>query len=220
MRWLAFVIALLLVPGSLAEGCSAACFDGGGSSGRSVKRAAPKAAPRPTPRPAPRAQTVAASLGLHRVNQVWAGDVVKRSGPVTTYTSKTVQQNAGTYAKKVAQVGSGQKSAYDAALSNKRTKMTDGRAVSGDIYANYVWTGTTLKLDRYVFFQDDREVARRPTPAPVRTAAPLRTAAPARTPAPRATPRATPRPPVRRSTPRPRARAAATPRPVRSTPRP
>lgn len=234
MRWLALALVLLMAPANVAEACGGGCFDdGGSSSGRSVRRApakaapraparpAPRATPRPTPRPVPRAQTVAAAMGLHRVNKVWAGDVVQRKGPVTTYTSKTAQQNAGTFAKQVASVASGQKSAYDLVLSNKRTTMTDGRAVSGDIYANYIWNGSTMKLDRFVFFQDDREVARAATP----TAAPVRTAAPVPTPAPRATPRpavATPRSTLRSaSTPRPRStpRPAATVRPNR-TPRP
>ncbi|MEX2045963.1 MAG: hypothetical protein WEE03_02285 [Chloroflexota bacterium] len=139
---------------------------------------------------------------------------------MTTYTSNTVQQNAGTYAKQVATVSTGQNSAYDAALSNKRTTLSDGRAVSGDIYANYVWSGSTLRLDRYVFFQDDLEIARqaaaRPTAAPVRTPAPTaRPAAPTSRPIPIAAP-VTPAPVAAVATPRP---APSTPRPT-PTPRP
>lgn len=217
MRSLIATLALLLVQPASASACDFGCFDGGSvSASRSVIAVAPKPAPRPAPKPTPRPQpaTVAASLGLHRVTSVWAGDVVTRSGPVTTYTSVTVQQNAGTYAKQVATVTTGQKSAFDSALSNQRTTLSDGRAVSGDIYANYVWSGSTLRLDRYVFFQDDREVASQPTPAPARTPAP----APV-TPAP--TPGATPRPPV--ATPVPAQAqpvAIVTPRPAAATPRP
>lgn len=233
----ALVAALLLLSADPVAGCVFGCLDAGSgvpSASRPVRRAAPAPTPRPalTTRPAPRVtprstpapsrpETIAAQMGLHRVTQVWAGDVITRSGPVTTYTSNTVQQNAGTFAKQVATVATGQVSPYDAALSNRRTTMTDGRAVSGDIYANYVWTGSSLALDRFVFFQDDREVARRATAAP--TAAP----APTRTPTPAAPP---PRPvvaPVRAAAPwkpapvaTPRPAPVVTPPPVPATPRP
>lgn len=219
MRHLLVAIVIVAVgPGPVADACDFGCFDAGYITSRPVARPAPKPAPRPAPRPtpppAPKPAALAASMGLHSVTQVWAGDVVTRSGPVTTYTSNTVQQNAGTYAKQVATVSTGQKSAYDAALSNKRTTLSDGRAVSGDIYANYVWTGSTLRLDRYVFFQDDMEIARqaaaRPTAAPAPTPAPT---APPATPAPRPIPIAAP------VTPAPVV-AVATPPPAPSTPRP
>jgi hypothetical protein len=228
MRLLAAVLMVFaLARGSLAAACDFGCLDAGYvSASRPVARPAPKPAPRPAPTPAPKPAArpaptpapkpaaVAASMGLHSVTQVWAGDVVTRTGPVTTYTSNTVQQNAGTYAKQVATVGTGQKSVYDASLSNQRTTLTDGRAVSGDIYANYVWNGSTLRLDRYVFFQDDLEIARqaaaRPTATPVPIPAPTpRPAPPPLQPAPTAAP-VTPAPAV----------AVVTPRPVPSTPSP
>ena len=212
------IVIVALGPGPVAAACDFGCFDAGYVTSRPVSRPAPKPAPRPTPRPtprpAPKPASIAASMGLHSVTQVWAGDVVTRTGPVTTYTSNTVQQNAGTYAKQVAMVSTGQKSAYDSSLSNPRATLTDGRAVSGDIYANYVWTGSTLRLDRYVFFQDDLDIARQAAARP--------TAAPVRAPAPTARPAArTPRPipiaaPV---TPAP-VGFVATPRPAPSTPRP
>jgi hypothetical protein len=231
---------LLLTSAAPVAGCDFGCFDAGSTSSRvtqPIRRAAPAPTPRPaprpasrpTPRPAPapaprptpapvRPETIAAQMGLHRVTQVWAGDVVTRSGPVTTYTSNTVQQSAGTYAKQVATVTTGQVSAYDAVLSNRRTTMTDGRAVSGDIYANYVWTGSSLALDKFVFFQDDREVARlaAPAPTPVRVAAP----APAPTPRPPAAPAQVTSPwtPAPAATARPA--SVVTPPPVPATPRP
>lgn len=214
-------VILVLSTGQIAAGCDFGCFDAGFVTSRPASRPAPKAAPRPTPRPAPKPAVVAASLGLHRVTQVWAGDVVTRTGPVTTYTSTTVAQNAGTYAKQVATVSTGQKSSYDASLSNKRTTLSDGRAVSGDIYANYVWSGSTLRLDRFVFFQDDAEIARqaaaRPTAVPVRTPTPApRPPAPTPRPVPIAAPVA-PAPVAPVATPRP---APSTPRPPTPTPRP
>lgn len=213
-RALAALGAFVLLGSAPAHACEFACFDGGAIS---LARPAPRAVvrPAPTPRPAPRPAVqpaaVAASLGLHRVTQVWAGDFVTRSGPVTTYSSRTVQQDAGTYAKQVATATTGQSTAYDSALSNGRAALSDGRAVGGDIYANYVWNGLSLRLDRYVFFQSDREVAPTPAPAPVRTIAP----APARTPAP--TPRPAPTPSIQYSAPVATARPAAT---VRPTPTP
>jgi hypothetical protein len=213
------VVALVIVafgPGPVAAACDLGCFDAGYITSRPISRPTP----RPTPRPAPKPAAVAASMGLHSVTQVWAGDIVRRTGPVTTYTSNTVQQNAGTYAKQVATVSTGQKSAFDSSLSNQRATLTDGRVVSGDIYANYVWTGSTLRLDRYVFFQDDLEIARqaaeRPTAAPAATPAPTaRPAAPTPGPIPIAAP-ATPAPVVAVATPPP---ASSTPRPT-PTPRP
>lgn len=222
MRRLVVAIAIVaLGPGPVAAACDFGCFDAGHVTSRPVSRPAPRPAPRPTPRPAPppapKPAAVAASLGLHSVTKVWAGDVVTKTGPVTTYTSSTVQQNAGTYAKQVATVSTGQKSAYDSSLSNPRATLTDGRAVSGDIYANYVWTGSTLRLDRYVFFQDDLEIARqaaaRPTAAPVLT--PAATALPA-APTPRPIPIMTPAPVVAVAAPGP---APSAPRPT-PTPRP
>ena len=238
---------LVLVPTTEAAACDCRCIAGGGDvlSAKAVRRAAPKPTPRPivrrAPTPTPRQQpaskkavdTLAAQLGLHRVNQVWAGDVVTKSGPVTTYTSNTVQQDAGTYAKRVATVGTGVKSSYDALLANGRTSLSDGRPVSGDIYANYVSKGSTVVFDKFVFFQDDREVAQRtptptprvtprPTPAPRPTAAPRPTSTPRPTSPPRPAaqvgrPRATPTPspaPTRRPRSTPRPTAAPTPAPT------
>lgn len=187
-----FAAILTLCPGP-AIACQMTCFDSGPAAAtRPVTRVATRPAPRPvprptrapTPRPTPGPAALAAALGLHAVTRVWAGDVVTRSGALTTYTSLTAQLNAGTYAKQVAAVSTGQRSGYDALLSNARTTLTDGRAVSGDIYANYVWSGSTLRLDRYVFFQDDRELAARRAPVPTATPAPTPTRAPVRPAAP------------------------------------
>lgn len=218
MRRLFLAVMILAVgAGPVAAACDFGCFDAGYVSSRPAARPTPRPAPRPTPRPtprpAPKPAAVAASMGLHSVTQVWAGDVVTKSGPVTIYTSNTVQQNAGTYAKQVATVSTGQKSAYDSSLSNSRATLTDGRVVSGDIYANYVWTGSAMRLDRYVFFQDDLEIARQAASRP--------TAAPVSTPVPTARPAApSPRPPAAAPvTPAPVV-SAATPRPAPSTPHP
>ena len=226
---------LVLVPMTEAAACDRRCIAGGGDvlSAKAVRRAAPKPTPRPivrraptpTPRPQPASKkavdTLAAQLGIHRVNQVWAGDVVTKNGPVTTYASNTVQQDAGTYAKRVATVGTGVKSSYDSLLANGRTSLSDGRPVSGDIYANYVSKGSTVVFDKFVFFQDDREVAQR-TPTPTPRATPRPTPAPRPTAAPRPAaqvgrPRATPTPspaPTRRPRSTPRPTAAPTPAPT------
>lgn len=154
------------------------------------------------PPPAPGA--LAAEMGLHAVEIVWAGDLVTQEGPITTYTTSTVQQHPGTYATIVASVATGETSAYDALVFNGRMTLSDGRPVKGDVYANYVWDGYGFVIDRYVFFQDDLEVARLnapiPSPPPTPIAIPGPVPLPAATgavipaigPVPTAAPTATP----------------------------
>lgn len=101
-----------------------------------------------------------AELGLHVVTEVYAGHTVTTAGPVTTYATDTLALEAGTAARLLATVGTGEASAYDADLLGGRMTLSDGRVVAGAIYENYVWDGSDYVLNAYVFFQDDSETAR------------------------------------------------------------
>jgi len=134
--------------------------------------AAEPSPPAPVPAPPPDRTAQAAELGLHLVTDVYAGNNVITVGLTTTYTASTVQMSAGTAAQKVASVGTGEASAYDALLWNGRMSLSDGRPVAGSIYANYFWDGWEWSFDKYVFFQDDLETARLALP-PATSAPPI-----------------------------------------------
>lgn len=152
-------------------------------------------APTPvTAAPDPEAERIA--LGLHQVSEAWTGHVVTSDGPVTSFSSSSVAMDTGTSARLAASVGTGESSGYDGLLFGGRMSLSDGRLVKGDVYANYVWNGHEWVLDRYVFFQDDLEIARAaqvtvepipvsvaPPAAPPPAAAPPSSAIPAATPA-------------------------------------
>lgn len=105
-----------------------------------------------TPEPAP--------AGLYLVTETYAGDSVVQAGAVTTYSTETVHEITGTYARVLEAVGTGGSSAYDGAAFNGRASMTDGRAVAGTYYENYIWTERGFVPVSIVFFQDDSEIAR------------------------------------------------------------
>jgi hypothetical protein len=114
-------------------------------------------APVPVAVPDPDARL--AELGLHRVTDVYTGSSVTTEGLVTTYASSTTPLDAGTGAKLVASVATGQTSPYDSVVFNGRAENTGGALVSGDVYENRIWNGDDWVVDRYVFFQDDVEIA-------------------------------------------------------------
>jgi hypothetical protein len=125
-----------------------------------------------SPEPAP----VAPPAGIYLVTDTWAGDSVTRSGSVTTYTTETVHETTGSYARVLETVGTGGSSAYDGAAFNGRAALTDGRPVAGTYYENYIWTDSGFVPVSIVFFQDDSEIARqsrpRAEPSPAATAQP------------------------------------------------
>ena len=109
-----------------------------------------------TPEPAP----VAAPSGIYLVTETYAGDSVTRAGAITTYSTETVHESTGSYARVLESVATGGSSAYDGAAFNGRASLTDGRAVAGTYYENYVRTDGGFLPVSVVFFQDDSEIAR------------------------------------------------------------
>ena len=130
-----------------------------------------------TPEPAP----VVPSPGIYLVTDTWAGDTVLTAGPVTTYSTDTVHQTTGSYARVLDIVGTGGPSVFDGAAFNGRASLTDGRPVAGTYYENYILTDVGFVPVSVVFFQDDSEIARamreagavRPVPAPGSPFAPV-----------------------------------------------
>ena len=135
--------------------------------------------------------------GLYLVTDVYAGDVVTNNGDTTTYSTATVRDTPGTYARVIDVVGTGQDSAYDGASFNGRAVTSGGRSVAGTYYEDFVLSSSGFVSINIVFFEDDSETRRRAasTSAPVTspTAPPAATSTPARTAVP-GVPIATPTP--------------------------
>ncbi len=106
--------------------------------------------------------TVAAEEGRYRVNEVYVGSEISTSGLRTTYSTTTASADPGTAAQLIADVGAGVASGHDAELSNERAIRSDGRYVAGQVYENFVWSGRDWEHDKYVFFQNDSELASLP----------------------------------------------------------
>ena len=132
--------------------------------------AAPTPAPAsPVQMPGDRAQEPL-PLDLYRVTDVYVAAVVTRSGDLTTYSTATRHEDTDTYARVLDRVGTGASSVYDGAAFNGRAVLSDGQAVAGTYYQNYVFDGAAYRPVSIVFFQDDSELARRraaPTPAAI-----------------------------------------------------
>jgi hypothetical protein len=117
----------------------------------------PPATAQPKSDPAP---YVAPPLGIYYVTDTYVADVVTSNGPLTTYTTATVHQSTGSYARILETVGTGEPSVYDRRAFNGRRSLADGRLVAGTYYENYVRTETGFEAVSIVFFQDDAELAR------------------------------------------------------------
>ena len=124
--------------------------------------------------------------GLYYVTDTYVGDVVATNGGTTTYSTTTVHESTGTYARVIDTVDTGASSPFDGSSFNGRGALTDGRALAGTYYENFVLTTSGYIPVSIVFFQDDSESRRRgavasPTPAPSApaTSTPTATAAPA-----------------------------------------
>src|SRR5688572_22003548 len=134
--------------------------------------------PAPPPPPVP-----VVPAGIYYVTEVYVADIISVSGPVTTYSTTTIADTPGTYARVVDTVSTGASSAFDGAAFNGRATLGDGRAVAGTYYENFVLAGGAFVPVSIVFFQDDSVTVGTPTP-------------PAPTPAPPAWPLFTPGPSV------------------------
>ena len=139
-------------------------------------------APERQPDPAP---FIAPPPGIYYVTDTYVADVVTTSGPLTTYSTTTVHESTGSYARVLDTVGTGTSSEFDGSAFNGRRTLGDGRPVAGTYYQNFVLTDGGFIPVSVVFFQDDAEMARLTA---------VTTRAPAATPSP---------PPVILPTPRP-----------------
>jgi len=124
--------------------------------------------------------------GLYYVTDTYVGDLVATNGGTTTYSTTTVHESTGTYARVIDNVATGASSAFDGSSFNGRGALTDGRALAGTYYENFVLTASGYVPVSIVFFQDDSESRRRgavASPAPASsapaTSAPTATVAPA-----------------------------------------
>lgn len=134
--------------------------------------------PQPAPAPDPVAFVVPA--GLYYVTDTYVADVVATSDATTTYSTTTVHESTGTYARVIDAVDTGASSAFDGIAFNGRGALTDGRALAGTYYENFVVTSSGYVPVSIVFFQDDSETRRREAAASPAQA----TTSPAATPGP------------------------------------
>jgi hypothetical protein len=103
---------------------------------------------------------IAPPLGLYYVTDTYVADVVTSSGPLTTYSTATIHESTGSYARVLDTVPTGAASVFDGSAFNGRHALSDGRAVAGTYYENYVLTDGAFVPISIVFFQDDAEIAR------------------------------------------------------------
>jgi len=135
----------------------------------------------PPVEPAPDPVPFVVPAGLYYVTDTYVDDVVASSGATTTYSTTTVHESTGTYARVIDTVDTGASSAFDGTSFNGRGGLTDGRALAGTYYENFVLTASGYVPVSIVFFQDDSESKRRgsaPSPSPAATA-PSATSVPA-----------------------------------------
>lgn len=151
--------------------------------------------PAPPPPPSP-----VVPQGIYYVTEVYVADVVTVSWPVTTYSTATIADTPGTYARVADTVATGAASPYDGVAFNGRASLWDGRPIAGTYYENFVVANGSFVPVSVVFFQDDSDiaVAPAPTPAPIMpTPAPGVPAPPEPTPTPASTPTPAPQPVAR-----------------------
>ena len=127
------------------------------------------------------APLIAPPPGIYYVTDTYVADVVTSSGPVTTYSTTTVHESTGSYARVLDIVGTGASSAFDGSAFNGRRALGDGRAVAGTYYENYVLGAGGFVPVSVVFFQDDAELARLLAASPAPPAAIASPSAPSAT---------------------------------------
>jgi hypothetical protein len=135
--------------------------------------------------PAPDPHPFVVPDGLYYVTDTYVSDVTTVSGPTTSYETATVHESTGSYARVLDTVETGGASAFDGAAFNGRRTLTDGRALAGTYYENFVLTASGYVPVSVVFFQDDSETRRGETASPP----PPPTTVPRPTPVPGATSR-------------------------------
>lgn len=142
----------------------------------------PSVAPTMNPDPAP---LIAPPPGIYYVTDTYVADVVTTTGALTTYTTATIHQSTGSWARVLETVGTGTQSSFDGLAFNGRRALNDGRAVAGTYYENFVLTPMGFVPVSIVFFQDDAEM-RRMNPTTPAAPTPRRTSP--STPSPAVTP--------------------------------
>ena len=75
--------------------------------------------------------------GVYYVTDTYVADVVTSSGPLTTYSTTTIHESTGSYARVLDTVGTGASSVYDGRAFNGRRALGDGRLVAGTYYERY-----------------------------------------------------------------------------------
>ena len=116
-------------------------------------------------------------IGLYFVTDTYVGDVVATSDATTVYSTTTVHESTGTYARVIDTVDTGSSSPFDGMAFNRRGALTNGQALAGTYYENFVLTPDGYVPVSIVFFQDDSETRRRQ--GPLSSAAPKASASPA-----------------------------------------
>jgi hypothetical protein len=129
--------------------------------------------------PSPDAVAFVVPAGLYYVTDTYVADVVAVTDAITTYSTTTVHESTGAYARAIDSVDTGASSAFDGMAFNGRAALTDGRALAGTYYENFVLTANGYVPVSIVFFQDDSETKRREAASspPPRTNMPATTSA-------------------------------------------
>lgn len=98
--------------------------------------------------------------GLYYVTDTYVADVVATSDATTIYSTTTVHESTGTFARVIDTVDTGASSAFDGMAFNGRGALTNGQALAGTYYENFVLTPAGYVPVSIVFFQDDSETKR------------------------------------------------------------
>jgi hypothetical protein len=116
--------------------------------------------PVPAP-PVPDPVAFVVPTGLYFVTDTYVADVVATSDATTTYSTMTVHESTDTYARVIDTVDTGASSPFDGMAFNGRGALTNGQALAGTYYENFVLTAGGYVPVSIVFFQDDSETKRR-----------------------------------------------------------
>ena len=115
--------------------------------------------PSPPP-PVPDPVAFVVPSGLYYVTDTYVADAVATSDATTIYSTTTVHESTGTYARVIDTVDTGASSPFDGMAFNGRGALTNGQALAGTYYENFVLTAGGYVPVSIVFFQDDSETKR------------------------------------------------------------